>query len=192
MPKRDRGAGFAVVTGLFACTVAALLLAGVFDAGRSKGKAEGEYVGNSDAYAAHAQQEIERCGLGPDPAINAICVAGVVEATNENERAEADLVAQSEMALWARWMLIVTALATLLTGIGVLFVWRSLTLNRQAVDAAISAVALTREIGEAQVRAYLRIDSIAFGAGESGEGLCFDEACEIVIVPGGGFQAEPD
>ena len=29
-------------------------------------------------------------------------------------------------------------------------------------------------------------------AGESGEGLCFDEVCEIVIVPGGGFQAQSD
>ena len=28
--------------------------------------------------------------------------------------------------------------------------------------------------------------------GESGEGLCFDEVCEIVIVPCGGFQAQSD
>ena len=169
MPKRDRGAGFAVVTGLFACSVAALLLAGVFDAGRSKGKAEGEYVANSDAYAAHAKQEIERCGLGSDPAINAICVAGVVKATNENERAEADLVAQSEMALWARWMLIVTTLATLLTGIGVLFVRRSLTLNREAIAAALAAVNVTREIGERQIRAYLSaVDAVGTNFAKEG------------------------
>ena len=30
------------------------------------------------------------------------------------------------------------------------------------------------------------------GTGESGEGLCFDEVCEIVIVPCGGFQAQSD
>ena len=29
-------------------------------------------------------------------------------------------------------------------------------------------------------------------AGESGEGLCFDEVGEIVIVPSGGFQARSD
>ena len=33
---------------------------------------------------------------------------------------------------------------------------------------------------------------VGFHPGESGEGLCFDEVGEIVIVPSGGFQAQPD
>ena len=33
---------------------------------------------------------------------------------------------------------------------------------------------------------------IAVITGESGEGLCFDEVGEIVIVPGGGFESQSD
>ena len=40
------------------------------------------------------------------------------------------------------------------------------------------------------VRGSLR--QLGRDAGESGEGLCFDEVGEIVIVPGGGFESQPD
>ena len=43
---------------------------------------------------------------------------------------------------------------------------------------------------DATLKTQKRFPCIA--TGESGEGLCFDEVGEIVIVPGGGFESQSD
>ncbi len=148
MSKGNRGSGFAVVTALTALLIAGFAGATIFHLGWKNGNAKGEYAANSSAYASHAQSQIEECFTLLDDISKAVCVRDVVETQNEHERAESDLVAQTEMGLWALGMLIVTAIMAVVTGFGVYFVWRTLKATQEmAID--------TREIGEAQVRAYL-------------------------------------
>ncbi|MGB1236285.1 MAG: hypothetical protein ACPG5U_11190, partial [Planktomarina sp.] len=73
-------------------------------------------------------------------------VVRVIEATNEHKRSEDDLNAQKNMARWALFMLLATIAMTLVTIFGVYYVWRTL--------------AVTREIGQKQTRAYLGISKI--------------------------------
>lgn len=92
-----------------------------------------------------------------------------VASEREEQREVADLKAQMDMARWAFWMLIATGATVILTGVGVVLIWRTLLYTRQAAvhageavveagnatKAAQDAVEETRRIGEAQVRAYL-------------------------------------
>lgn len=88
-------------------------------------------------------------------------------------REEQDLYAQRQMAKWAFWMLVVTAMGVAVTGLGVWLIGRTLkstedglTIMRatlreaeQATDAAKGAVDVTRDIGRKQVRAYVSLES---------------------------------
>ena len=92
------------------------------------------------------------------------CIRKIVEATNENHRSENDLVAQTEMSLWAFWLLIVSTFTLAVTAIGVWFIYRTLSVTqetlRQAEEttkAANKTVKVTREMGHAETRAYLSI-----------------------------------
>ena len=162
MSHRSRGSGFSVVTWIFCFVVACLAIAGAYNAGRSKGIAVGENITNSDTYATHAQQDIESRCLISDPASSAECIRNVIEATNEHQRAEDDLVAQTDMALWAFGMLIVTASMAAITAVGVVFIWHTLTATQEmakdaarATDAAVRSVDIAGEMGRAQARAYM-------------------------------------
>ncbi|MGJ8627055.1 MAG: hypothetical protein ACSHXB_08855 [Sulfitobacter sp.] len=108
------------------------------------GEQSGEHQANTDTYAKHAQDEIKRTCGRLNGAAYTECIIGVVETTNEHKRSESDLTAQRNMARWALWMLLATIAIAIVTAFGVYYVWRTLS--------------VTREIGEAQVRAYLFID----------------------------------
>jgi len=103
-------------------------------------------------------------------------IAGALEANNNQRRSveEADqsrreLAAQESMALWAFWMFVAAAASAVLTLVGLLLIWRTVVYTkaaaasaegavheaRKGTAAAEAAVAETRRIGEAQVRAYL-------------------------------------
>jgi hypothetical protein len=93
-------------------------------------------------------------------------VHGASSSLTPEQLAVLDLVAQQEMA----WASIVIAAATfvqlLLTGAGIHFVRQTLRASQAAVaeakaatKAATDAVEVTRSIGEAQIRAYVSIDS---------------------------------
>lgn len=69
------------------------------------------------------------------------CASEIIEATNEHERSQGDLSAQTEIARWALYMLIATVGMAIITFACVVFVWQTLK--------------VTREIGMAQVRAYV-------------------------------------
>lgn len=151
MPKSDRGTGFKALTAFTCLLIAGLSVALVFHLGWKNGNAEGEYEANTDTYAKHAQDEIEDCFALTDRSSVPECVRNVVKAQNEHERAEADLVAQTEMGLWALGMLVVTSAMAVVTGFGVYYVWKTLlATQRMALDA--------REIGEAQARAYIHFE----------------------------------
>ncbi|EAQ24335.1 hypothetical protein ROS217_08795 [Roseovarius sp. 217] len=111
-------------------------------------KAKNAY--HTSRYAAHATNQIEQSCLISDLSNFSKCVAEIINSTNEDQRAQDDLEAQTEMALWAFWMLVATVIVALITGLGVIFVWQTLkATQRMATD--------TREIGQAQTRAYLSI-----------------------------------
>jgi len=98
-----------------------------------------------------------------------------------DQRERADLEAQEEMAFWAEGMFWATAAAVLLTGIGIVLIWRTLLHNRraaeasrqmvkeartateaavEAADAAKDTVEVTSDIGRKQLRAYVGIAAI--------------------------------
>ncbi len=87
--------------------------------------------------------------------------------------AQYDLAEQRRMAFWAQWSFIVSLFASGITGVGIYFVWRTLVANIAAVETANKAIESEREIGEAQVRAYL-------GAKEPGIG--FDDLRPVFKV----------
>lgn len=132
----------------------------------------------SAKYAAAANQEIHQSCIGLEPVSEAECIREVIEATHEHDRAERDLVAQYDMALWAFWMLVVSGTATLLTAAGVWMIYRTLLHTaamardtkvtaqaaadgvRQAELANQSAQAAAEsawKIGQAQTRAYVTV-----------------------------------
>lgn len=124
----------------------ALLIAfsvGGYILGWGLGVDAGEYQANTDTYTKHAADEIESACTSGDALADTECIVRVIEATNEHKRAERDLIAQRNMARWALLMLIATVAMAVITGGGVYYVWRTLK--------------VTREIGEAQVRAYLSV-----------------------------------
>ena len=81
------------------------------------------------------------------------CIAKAVSAESGVEQAKKDLQAQQDMAAWALGMLIVTYWLTVITLLGVLFVWRTLIAARDTVDA-------TKEVGRDQSRAYVDVDAV--------------------------------
>lgn len=100
-------------------------------------------------------------GANPYIAPNAVVQAPPAEPqTSRNEwRQEQDLRAQRDMAKWAFIMLWVTGASVAVTSLGVVYVALTLQETRRAVKAADDAVAVTREIGNKQLRAYIGVAS---------------------------------
>jgi HAMP domain-containing protein len=168
MSDRDRRGFRTAVAALFAAILLCLFVLWIFQTGASTAISRYEKERHAGNYAAQAEQEIrDRCLL-LDPSRSAECIREIIQATHEHERAESDLVAQSDMALWAFWMTIVSAGALTATGLGVYWVRETLVETRKAVKAADDAVAVTRDIGKRQLRAYITViaESIAISPGQ--------------------------
>jgi len=75
-------------------------------------------------------------------------------------REESDLYAQWSMVWWAKVSAIIAAMGLFITAVGIILVKQTLDANRAAVAAANRANESQREIGEAQVRAYLTISKV--------------------------------
>jgi hypothetical protein len=81
------------------------------------------------------------------------------------------------MALWAFWMFVAATASVVLTFVGIILIGWTLYHTKRAATAAVDmvdeakattraadeTVKVTRDIGQAQVRAYLHITGIAFG-----------------------------
>lgn len=94
------------------------------------------------------------------------CFGNTIESAREPQRSEEDLYAQKKMAQWAFWLLFFTVLIGIvsvgITVVGINYVRRTLLemelqrgVSQGAVDAAIDSNKVAREVGQAQVRAYL-------------------------------------
>lgn len=80
------------------------------------------------------------------------CLRKAVQAYQKQDSTNQDLQAQKDMAFWALCSFVVSAGALIGSGIGLIFLYRSLRQTRQAISS-------DRTIGEAQVRAYLIVES---------------------------------
>jgi hypothetical protein len=121
-----------------------------FHAGRSKGQAEGQEAANSNYYASEAERQIQGYCLGLGPSDLRECIRDAIETQNESQRAESDLVAQRDAARWGLLSLALSGLGTLLSGGALVGLFASLAQTKRAISD-------TREIGEAQTRAYLSL-----------------------------------
>lgn len=140
MFKSDWGRQFAFGLGLIAVT----LVWAAFYIGSEIGESRGESNKNTTEYERHAEEKIRSTCLSGQGVDVAECVSKVIKTTNEESRTESDLVAQTEMARWAFYMLIATVGVAVITGAGVYYVWQTLS--------------VTRKIGEAQARAYIHAE----------------------------------
>ncbi|MEP3266419.1 MAG: hypothetical protein ABJM86_08825 [Hyphomicrobiales bacterium] len=157
----------------------ALIIAAIWSGGSRHGAAVSQNNRNIIHNAKEAEQHIEKTCLNREPAEMAECIRHILEATNQHNRAENDLVAQTEMAIWAFWLLIVSTFALAFTAIGVWFIYRTLSITRETLTqatlttkAANETVKVTREMGHAQIRAYLSIRNGNYSI--SGNDIRFD------------------
>ena len=96
-----------------------------------------------------------------------VCEYEVIDASRDYERGEYDLAAQENMAQYALLGLGIAAFGAAVTSAATFFVYRTLEATRDAVtqangatEAARQAVAVTRETGRDQSRAYVHMKSI--------------------------------
>ena len=143
MSKRSRI--IAVASGL--ALLAAFSIAG-YQLGKGIGELRGERQTQAQNYAEHTSDQIQSACIGLDTVAQTECVERIVKASNEDQRSEYDLIAQTEMSTWAFWMLWATLVMAAITAVGVYFVWRTLLATQDMAKD-------TTRIGEAQVQAHL-------------------------------------
>jgi len=94
-----------------------------------------------------------RCNVLLDPSHTLRgCLARELEAYEKKANTDKDLEAQQDMAFWAQAVFWLTAIGAAISAFGIYFVWLSLRQTRQAIST-------DREVGHAQVRAYLSIET---------------------------------
>lgn len=121
-----------------------------------------EYVDSSREYREYRQQaEAEqnkaaheiasRCNIIFEPGQSlASCIAQEINAYQKQDTTDKDLKAQQDMALWGLGTVLVGALGLVISVGGLFMLWQSLNQTRQAISN-------DREIGHAQIRAYVSV-----------------------------------
>lgn len=149
--------GIILVLTLVAALIAAIGFVKGIDAGRDQ-------VTAREHYKAVKNNSLDAC-VNADRTALVKCVAEAVEASHAQVDSRQDLYAQKDMASYAFWMLIVSALTLLATAVGVFFVKRTLDATIDAVEdtgiatqAMIDANQIAREVAHVQTRPYLLID----------------------------------
>jgi hypothetical protein len=134
---------------------------GGFILGDQLGRQEGKRDAKIQEYAHHAAKEIESTCVDRGGEADIECIVDVVEANNNHERAEYDLVAQQNMARSALYMLFATLITTGVTALGVYYVRKTLIqANETNVAAAQAAVAAndTNQIMRNEQRPWIDIE----------------------------------
>lgn len=122
--------------------------------------------GTSNADTDSGQQNDQTIYLAPalkgiEAAIRDLITEEDKIATEAKEsRENRDLEAQEGMAKWAEWMFYATIATVVLTLIALFAIVRTLHHTRRAADSAELMARETREIGQAQVRAYLGYEDV--------------------------------
>lgn len=117
-----------------------------YQAGGSRTGAENGYRGPSESLPdiAGIGRPIERIIANPPPK------------TGEDHE-KRDLAAQEAMAVWAFWMVMVSAVTGIVSTFGLVALFVTIRQNREAIDKARVANDIARDIGEAQARAHLSV-----------------------------------
>lgn len=163
---------------LIACCAAALAWSELSD--QAPHAVSNDY--ETSKYADRAQSRVQALCIDISGATLAECIIEIEQSERANHRAQKDLKAQRYMAIWAFVMALSGIITVGITGAGLYWLRRTFIQTQGAVTAANAAVEVTREIGEAQVRAYIGIAGAEF---KNGGGLALgvgDELnCEIML-----------
>ena len=117
------------------------------------------------------------------------CLVDNVSADGSVKQSEYDLKAQQNMAAWAFGMLLVTVWLTLITLLGVFFVWRTLkATQKMAADSRIFGEATATSyltVNWAEAAYHKDIDQILYTAvvSNSGASPAYNVTAEIVFSP---------
>jgi hypothetical protein len=103
------------------------------------------------------EKAITACTGGGEIVADMSCVIEQNKAERDHQYADADLKTQQEMAEWALAMLMATSIGVIYVGLTLEATRAAVREAKKATDAAMHAANITREIGEAQVRAYLTV-----------------------------------
>ncbi|MBA4773928.1 MAG: hypothetical protein H2054_12620 [Sphingomonas sp.] len=134
-------------------------------AGYSSGRHEQREHEASEPYSRDAREHIKReCGVGTS-AEKAKCVREIVEAEREAKRNESDLAAQWKAADWVFWAGVIGGAQLLISGFGLVALLETIKQGRNANE-------ISREIGQAQVRAYITVEGVGFHGGAPGSVYC--------------------
>jgi hypothetical protein len=120
----------------------------------------------SDAEQKQASERIaSECAVMFAPAdLVAKCLASAVEAYEAGKNTDADLKAQMDMAFWAKLMFIATTASLGISLLGLYFLMLSLRQTREAIST-------DREVGHAQVRAYVDVTPLGMDMIAEGKAL---------------------
>ena len=149
MPDRNRDGHDGIVALAFVTFALIFCLIGYFE-GFDQGQGDRESV-YTDQHHENAQDRIKDRCIALTGAHQAECIKEAIETSGEHQRAEQDVTAQQQMAMWARWMLGATVVMAAITMFGVIFVWQTLVATREIAKE-------TKEIGDSQSRAWLSVE----------------------------------
>lgn len=132
-------------------------LIGVYLTGYGMGSAGGYFDAQANGYAAQypadTDQRVDHCfGEGLAPRDTQACVSEAVQSAHENQRTEQDLSAQRQSARWAWWIFLITLAQVPLTGLGLLFILRTIWQGQEAQRHA-------QKVSDAELRPWLMPDA---------------------------------
>lgn len=154
-----------VVVSLFGLFLISVLATAIFATGISKGAHGADAQNAASTYSTEANQSIDERPV--EPVIDfRECAEKIVSATRDAQRAEYDLNAQRNMAEWAFWLLVISALGLAITALGTVFLAWQVNLTREAVKDTGEATEAMREANkiaernaQRQARAYIFVKS---------------------------------
>jgi hypothetical protein len=120
------------------------------------------YQLRTDQIQLTADIQIGETCVSSSPETQQKCIAAFRNAAEAEKRQETELYVQQQLATWAIAGGATGILSIIASIGGMFFIWRTLQYNRAAVDVALQANSMAREIGYAQVRAYLNCKSSKF------------------------------
>lgn len=152
-----------------------VVLVGVFAyayaVGSMSGFKEAETKHYKTEYAEDTANRITSCQRYATPALLAECIEKALRANHENQRNESDLKAQSHMADWTFWALVIASCSLGVTGIGTtLLLWQIMLTREAVVDTGKATKAMERQndmMAEAD-RPWLLPDRVDIGRIEQG------------------------
>ena len=155
MSKSNRSERFQV---LIACAVAFeifMFCVLAYSMGESHTERQLRAQHNTQDYPVTTNERIDRVCVGNIGSALITCVQKEVEAAHDHRRSESDLSAQQDMSQWAYWLLWVSIGGIAVSTLALYLIWRTLKVTGDTLTATQNMATDTREIGEAQVRAYL-------------------------------------